>query len=239
MSDEKFRAEIKAMMPFDWVTVRGADAFDEWSRLKAAGRGYPIVVGSDDDLENLAEGYEINQEDDVTRQGYDVQRVLEAAAGLSIPDDLPDYDPKSETKNAAKDEEWPDDVSPSPELAAAVDISTGEFHDRVHILLVPAQASWEVPAYLRFGGWNACPYPAVHVAALRFWHERYGVELVGLGSDTMNLLGTRTPATRQEALELAYAQYCYCGDIVDQGVETISALAASLMASKWWYFWWD
>jgi hypothetical protein len=230
--EEEFRARIKAVIPFGWVTVRGAVAFDEWSRLKTAGRGYPIVVGNDKDLELLAEGYEIVEAD----EDFDPQRVLNAAAGLAIPADLPDW---SENNDSAKEEEWPGDVGPSPELTNATNISTGEPHDRVHILLVPAKASWEVPAYLRWGGWNSCPLPAAHVAALRLWHERYGMELVGLSNDTMNLLGARSPATREEALELAQAQYRYCPDIVDQGVETVPALAASLMTSKWWYFWWD
>jgi len=248
---EEFRAQIKTMMPFDWVTVRGANAFDEWSRLKTAGRGYPIVVGNDKDLTLLAEAYEVNDE-------YDPQSVLDAAANLAIPADLPDWseddefddeegdnrsggeaEPEGTAKDESPDEEWPDDVGSSPELTNATDISTGKPHDWVHILLVPAKASWEVPAYLRWGSFNECPSPELHVAALRLWHERYGMELVGLSYDTMNLLGTRSPATREEALELAKTQYRYCLDIVDQGVETVSALAASLMASKWWYFWWD
>jgi len=33
--------------------------------------------------------------------------------------------------------------------------------------------------------------------------------------------------------------YSYCPDIIDQGVGTLEALAADLMAGHWWYFWWD
>jgi hypothetical protein len=49
----------------------------------------------------------------------------------------------------------------------------------------------------------------------------------------------RRPETRGAALDLAREQYLYCSDIVDQGVQTFSALAAVLMQSDWWYFWWD
>jgi hypothetical protein len=49
----------------------------------------------------------------------------------------------------------------------------------------------------------------------------------------------RRPATRDEALELARAQHVYCNDIIDQGVGSYRALAAGLMASDWWFFWWD
>ena len=68
------------------------------------------------------------------------------------------------------------------------------------------------------GELEQCPPPAFHVAALRAWRERYGAELVGLGADVMNLRVARRPATRDEALELARAQYVYCSDIIDQGV---------------------
>ena len=34
-------------------------------------------------------------------------------------------------------------------------------------------------------------------------------------------------------------QYRYCIDIVDQGVTSVSALAAILMEAPYWYFWWD
>jgi hypothetical protein len=71
--------------------------------------------------------------------------------------------------------------------------------------------------------------------AARIW----GAELIGLGSDTINLRVSRKPGTREEALELARAQYVYCNDIIDQGVGSYRELAAGLMASDWWFFWWD
>jgi hypothetical protein len=112
-------------------------------------------------------------------------------------------------------------------------------YEKVHIVLVPAEHSYEIPAYLSWGGWNACPAPDYQVAAFRSWHQRYGVEIVGIGGDVINARATRRPTTREEALALAREQYAYCSDIVDQGVETLSLLAATLMADDWWYFWWD
>jgi hypothetical protein len=106
-------------------------------------------------------------------------------------------------------------------------------------VLVPTDDWTTVPAHLRWGGWNACPAPEYHIAALRAWRDRFGAELVGLAFDTMNLRVARRPQTRPEALDIAREQYLYCSDIVDQGVGTLSALAATLMASDWWFFWWD
>ena len=55
----------------------------------------------------------------------------------------------------------------------------------------------------------------------------------------MNIKVARKPETRAAALDLAREQFAYCSDIVEQGVGTLSALAASLMENDWWYFWWD
>jgi hypothetical protein len=62
---------------------------------------------------------------------------------------------------------------------------------------------------------------------------------VGLSHDVVNIRVRRKPATRAEALDLAREQYAYCSDIIEQGVGTVSALAAALMENDWWYFWWD
>jgi hypothetical protein len=135
--------------------------------------------------------------------------------------------------------DWPDAAPGGAGLSVARDIRTGEPLERVHLLRLPARASWEAPAYLRWGGWNACPPPEYHVAALRDWHQRYGADLIGIDGDTLNIRVKRRPSSRKEALALARDQYRYCPDIIDQGVETLSALAAALMTEDWWYFWWD
>jgi hypothetical protein len=134
--------------------------------------------------------------------------------------------------------DWPSQVETIPELSVALRRGKRPATD-IHIVLVPTDDWTTVPAHLRWGGWNACPAPEYHIAALRSWRDRFGAELVGLASDTMNLRVTRRPQTRPEALDLAREQYLYCSDIVDQGVGTLSALAAALMENDWWYFWWD
>lgn len=110
---------------------------------------------------------------------------------------------------------------------------------KIWIALLPDRDGTTVPARLRWGGWNACPKPAVHVAALRSWRERFGAQLVALSFDTLDLKVERRPADRPEALALARELHAYCPDIIDQGFESYSALAASLMVSDWWQFWWD
>ncbi len=135
--------------------------------------------------------------------------------------------------------EWPTDVPLSTGPSVAVDITTDKPLDKVHIALIPTDDWTTIPAHLQWGGWNACPHPEFHVAALRSWRNRFGAELVGLGRDRMDLRVTRRPQTREAALELAREQYVYCSDIVDQGPGGLSALAADLIADPWWFFWWD
>ena len=49
----------------------------------------------------------------------------------------------------------------------------------------------------------------------------------------------RPPADRKAALALAGEQQAYCLDIVEQGVGSTAALAATLLEAPVWYFWWD
>jgi Domain of unknown function (DUF4253) len=135
--------------------------------------------------------------------------------------------------------EWPAAPGPSAGLSVAHNLVTGKPLPKVYIGLAPTGDWTAIPAFLRWGGWNDCPRAEYHVAALRTWRDRYGAELVGLSSDTINLRVATKPKTREEALALARDQYIYCADIIDQGVGTYSALAADLMAGDWWYFWWD
>lgn len=135
--------------------------------------------------------------------------------------------------------DWPRTADADPGLSVAYDLLKSTPLPKVYIALIPTDDWTTIPAYLRYGGWDDCPPPEYHVAALRAWRARYGAELIGLGFNTMNLRVARSPSTRDAAIALAKEQYIYCRDIIDQGVESYSALAAALMANTWWFFWWD
>lgn len=138
---------------------------------------------------------------------------------------------------------WPDDAEPHSYFSIPYEW-TGDYKKlkplkAVHIALVPTRNSWEVPAYLKFGGWNDCPNPEEHVAVLKHWREQYGAQVVGMTHDLVELGVTRPPVERMAALMLALEHYAYCYDLVDQGTESISELAATLLDASVWYFWWD
>lgn len=272
---EAQHARMMAALPYERVTVPGAQAWSEWQRLKTAGRGWPIIVGNDEGLERIAEQFSL---EDPTVNPYlatmpgqrgprPPAEIIKTAAGLTWPADYDKWrkdsgngdvivlDPSKQGRlvpfsdilkqPSIEDYEAPVGDWPSEHAAASsgpsgtVDLRTGKPLDHVHILLIPTDKSWEVPAYLRWGNWNACPPPEYHVLALKAWHERYGAELVGISGDTMDLHVARPPQSRDAALALAREQYRYCSDIVDQGVGTLAALADGLMGEPWWFFWWD
>ena len=242
------RLRMLAALPYPRIEVTGERAMAEWERLRADGRGWPVIVGDDEQLDAIAEQFSIDDEAvfsppgriSLPKKALEPAAILAEAAALDLSFDVPlepDADPDLPDAPLG---EWPaTDAVTSVGLTVASDIRSGRPLPVVHILLTPAERSWEVPAYLRWGDWNACPSPAQHVAALRHWHERFAVELIGIDGATLNLRAARRPADRTAALALAREQYRYCPDIVEQGVGNLSALAATLMISDWWYFWWD
>jgi hypothetical protein len=132
--------------------------------------------------------------------------------------------------------DWPEGIKPDTSFESLKFFLRGDV-PRAPIALVPTSHGWQVPAVLRLDTFYAPT--AVHVAALRRWSAVYGAELVCLLPDTIEMRVERPPTTRSAALALAEEQYVYCEDIVIQGVQTIERLAAVLLNSPVWFFWWD
>ncbi len=245
--------EAFANFPYEVVETNGESALATWEELKTTGRGAPVVLG-EDDLDNLLAPFDPKE----WPRMKPIEEILAAAKSIDFPDGLRQHRRDEQAKavaylktigSAAMDfgveesdaplGEWPAEPWHATSLTVTYDFATRRTKPTVHIALIPTDDPTAIPAYMRYGNWNECPPPAFHVAAVRAWRERYGAELVGLGADVMNLRVARRPATRDEALELARAQYVYCNDIIDQGVASYCGLAAGLMASDWWFFWWD
>lgn len=238
-------AALKAMIGYPVEEIDGAQALVRWEQLRTQGNGYPVIVGDADALSFFAEQIGFDDREDP-------KAILAKSAALQWPQAM--FDARRREREAFAAEyasgeieedyraevgEWPARVADGPELTTNADILTGTPFRPCYIVLFPAQHGWEVPAYANWGNWNANPDPALHVAGLKSWYDRYGAELVGMSGDVVNLRVARVPDTRDEALALAREHYVYCADIVDQGVGALSALAATYMKSRWWFFWWD
>ena len=232
-SEEPPKADAK--LPFESLILPGTEAVATCLRLRQEGAGIftPVMLGDPNELEGLLDGLESNAESTP-------KEIIEQSRAITISSFIKDrMEEDEELYRDVEDGEWPDNVKPSSELTGHTDIVRRTPLKRVAICKVPTPRSWEVPAYLGFGGWNSSPSPEQHVAILRYWHEKYGADIITLTNDTIECTVSNPPTTRQQAMELAREQFIYCSDIVTQGTLTISSLAASLQGGTTWFFWWD
>lgn len=132
----------------------------------------------------------------------------------------------------------PEGMAPMTRLTIGYDHSD-QPQPEIFIATLPVGDAAAIPVHLKFGGWNACPPLHVHMALARYWGERFGAQIATVPSDIIEFTVERSPADDAQALELAWQQYFYCGDIVDQGVESVATLAQALRHSTRWFFWWD
>lgn len=218
-------------LPFEVLKVRGADALDELEALERRRQGYPVILGDREAVERMQELMLISDQSvdelillsgDIDPQTWFGQRIAR--------------DPEYYTPPRGP---WPEDVKPPTTIMGHLDIRTGKPRKEVLVGMIPVAESWKVPCVLKFGGWNECPFPQEHAAVLKRWNEKYGADVTTVAGDILEMRVKRPPTSRAEALVLAKEQFVYCSDIVLQGTETIDALAANLLNSPAWFFWWD
>ncbi len=108
------------------------------------------------------------------------------------------------------------------------------------LLQVPTTKPWELAAYIPFGGWNECPEVKTMMAVCKYWFERYGAVPVTISHDVMEMR-VPEPVAGRDSMRAAREHFAFCPDRVLECTETgtLSELAASIAASKIWYFWWD
>lgn len=214
------------------TTIPGANALIELERLRGLSSSsglYPILLGDAEDKSRIFEAME-DGPDPVETLRY--SQTIDPVQWLQKQRELePHFDEMPEG-------DWPKHAGKMA-IITHLDVLTRKPKREVFIALMKLNAPWEAFAYLRWGNWNACPEPAVHCALHRYWASRYGAEVISITGDIVQCVVARPPADRPASLQLAREQYIYCNDIVDQGTETIAALAASVMDCNYWYFWWD
>jgi hypothetical protein len=139
---------------------------------------------------------------------------------------------------------WPESVDLKEFSRSSECLEFPEAREIVSLCLLPVEQSWQVPALLRFGGWNDCPFPAEHTCVHLSWHNRYGAEIIRLSRDTMELFVPYPPTTLQECRSLALEHFAYSPDTIysalssPEGLE-LKDLVISLLRYWFWFFWWD
>jgi len=226
-------------MQFTTVKIAGADALrvlDEYRAQYPATRQYPFLIGDAEDLELLQEYIEEEAHDpaEILRASLEVDpSAWIAERRASIEEDFDGLD------DAEIVGEWPDGEVGETEIGLHKDVITGEIKPEVYLGLATVDEPWQLPAILNYGNWNDCPPPEVHAAFHRDWLRKYGAEIVGMSNDVVQCVVKNPPHDREAAMELAWEHYWYCSDVVEQGCGSIANLAAALLDSPCWYFWWD
>ncbi|MCH9807205.1 MAG: DUF4253 domain-containing protein [Alphaproteobacteria bacterium] len=243
----------KFSSPFPFVRVPGREAHAALGSLQQAHQdATPVIWGAENQASLLFDLF------DEPTQAKPVDSLTRAAKFASGWDALRKYRDEQREKTRAffesqgwdypqtEDEaeepeniEVPPGTGPHDELLGFLDYGTGRPHAEVIIGIIPTARCWEVAAHLKYGAWNDCPAPYVHVALAREWHERYGARLVVNTGDILEFEVERPVQTLEEARELVPLFEDYCSDIIYQGVGSREALARTLHRGRFWYFWWD
>jgi hypothetical protein len=236
-------------MQFTSLKVPGREAIrflnEHRSRYSDTGQ-YPFLIGDGGDLERVRENATFNENDAaaIIRASLDIKPTEWLARRKKEADEWiaryreetgeHGFSPYDETLG-----EWTGEIFEKGSIALHRDVLSGRIKPTVYIGLAKIETPWHLPAIVKYGGWNNCPEPQVHCAFHREWQKRFGAEIAGMSGDVIECTVRKPPTDRDTAINLAWEQYWYCGDIVEQGCGTICHLTATLMNSPYWYFWWD
>ena len=224
-------------MQFTTLKTAGGDAIrllnEHRSRFPATGQ-YPFLIGDAEELGRIKEAAEFNKHDPAAIIAASLEvKTAEWVAGRRKEAEEYEFSPKELLG------EWPGEVADKGSIGLHKDVLSGKIKPEVYLGLAKIERPWHLPAVLKYGAWNECPGPEVHCAFHRQWQERYGAEITGMSGDVVECAVSKPPADRKAATVLAWEQYWYCADIVEQGCGSVSNLAATLLNSPYWYFWWD
>jgi hypothetical protein len=224
-------------MEFSTLKIPGADAIrllgEHRSRYAATGQ-YPFLIGDAEELGRIKEAAEFNKENPTA--------IIRASLEVKLAEWFERRRLAAEEYEFSSEEllgEWPGEIADKGSIGLYKDVLSGKIKPEVFLGLAKTENPWHLPAILRYGGWNECPAPEVHCAFYRRWQDEFGVEITGMSGDVIECAVKNPPTDRKTATHLAWEQYWYCADIVEQGCGSISNLAATLLNSPYWYFWWD
>jgi Domain of unknown function (DUF4253) len=217
--------------PCDVIKVDGKLALAQYHELKNRTDIVPVILGDKEEIEASLESMSfieasfaqlLQKAETIDAQQWFIKRQAQ--------------DPEYYDLTTGQ---WDDDYQPTDEITIHLEVDSGKPKREIYIALVPVVKSWMIPAFLKAGSWNDCPNPEEHTALFKYWDAKYGINIVGIAADVIEVEVKNPPRTKEEALKLAEEQFIYCPDVVYQGTETIAALAATLLNGKIWFFWWD
>jgi hypothetical protein len=104
------------------------------------------------------------------------------------------------------------------------------------VSVMKAADPYEVLRTMGTNGWNYDIGPEMVIARLKEWEGRFGLVFRGIALDWVEAEFETQP---KDMLAFAKEVYRFCPDVVDQGTETVEALAADMKRTNSLYLWWD
>jgi hypothetical protein len=234
--------------PFFSLQTEGTKAVELWERARALTEHtgfWPLIAGEEEHLTALKDNYEmeigLDGENNVSAVTLN---LINGGEALNLDEWLQSRVSEDESCARCDQGDWPIDLpsrgSRNLALTHRYDYSAGSEKPfaRVFLLFLPVTVSWQVPAFLRLGGWNQCPQTKAHIAIARAWQKRYGAEIISTTSNIVEMSVNNPPKTKDESLKVAREQFLYCSDLIHRKHKTLSALAATLIDAHTWSFWW-
>lgn len=225
---------IPETFPYELESFAGRMAILELEKARRRGidEGFtPVILGGAEDIAGIWDNAEMNE--------TSPQDILEKSKNLDVSNWFEERQSSDPEYYRVETGPWLPDVPQDETLHAIRDSLTNKLKNPVYIAKIPTVRSWEIPAYLRLGGWDECPSPECQAAASKYWNELYGADIVAVTADTVEYFVENPPQDRAAAEKLAREQFVYCADLVHQGLGNLNNLASSLLKNPTWYFCWD
>jgi hypothetical protein len=104
------------------------------------------------------------------------------------------------------------------------------------IAIINSNDQFQIPQIMQTNGINYDVTPEQVVSKLKDWHSRYSLQIIGAGMDWVEARIGNPPDNFQS---FAQEVYQFCPDVVEQGSETVDALAQEMQQTNTLYCWWD
>ncbi|MER8041784.1 DUF4253 domain-containing protein [Streptomyces sp. NPDC094032] len=236
--------------PLLWVAdgVATSDAWAQYAPARDAVGLQPVLLAVDAGFDGWW-----NSDLDPARMSapgdHDAEAVLEEFWNAAVADTEENEDAGDEGETIIPyTGSWPGlalrlSAATAPDATAA-HVAAGLTEHRLsspRIALVPAVRSADLLAAI---GWtgpiNYENDVARLCAVLRSWEDRFGVRVVALSHDRLDLSVAAPPQTVEEALAIAVEHLAFCPDNIWQEHETLRLYAEeALVGNTHWTFWWD
>ncbi|MFO0937499.1 MAG: DUF4253 domain-containing protein [Gemmataceae bacterium] len=224
-------------MKFTTRKIPGSEALqiliEQRQRFPKTGH-YPFLIGEADEIARINDASNLYQEEPAA--------IIQKSLAINMADWMANRQSELQDDGMDAEEilgEWPRKKVGHGSIRLHTDVLTGEVMSEIYMGFAKIKEPWHWAAAIKWGGWNDCPLPEIHCAIHRDWQNRFGAEVTGVSSVVVECIVRKPPQDRAGAIALAWEQYWYCPDIVEQGCVSISNLAASLLDSPYWFFWWD